>query len=566
MSAEGESHIPLKTTSQDKDDSETDDEHIEIDSDSGWPRVVRVSTMESSTPFNNGIRPNSQEELHGELSAKGRRTFFRPGQNNISQICSKGRHRSTLNASSVHPNRNQGSRLSEIDRYEATSQLLELRDTSVLSSENTLQNTAPSKTACYVAKDFPSYTQPRWLTGVEAAGPELDSEQINAKVREMLIAIDALKPKLAAETTPGSSKLSRIASIKVFSKISGVWSRLQSKSASPESEARQDQIVLTPEPPRTPMSMLQTKVLPNRASVSSIRLRANEGLNLNRNKVQHIVGGVAMLKHVRENGESLFGAASGRLDMDTYRFPTSAMTKGSYERIRHSCSTLSSDLSPFDSEDGFERNLDDGILKTTPAGSSTPRLHIQQASDSFASEGSTDFANGSSSGEIDLAKVMKVEQHGAIATEVREVMVQPTRAKKQACNGPTNVPAMSERRQRVKLDHFECVKKHPSPSKSDLERLGAALQRRLPDDSDELASGSDPLAHSALSQRDQNQTIRWCTTLPEKALSRLSVTSNNAMGHPNRPHNSHEAHRPVIRLAPPYRPKVSYSEEPDELF
>ena len=222
-------------------------------------------------------------------------------------------------------------------------------------------------------------------------------EEINKKVAEMLEATEALKPSQSNTLKPDNPKQST--SSKMFAKISNVFSPRKSRANGAKSGHRKSKSVqLTSETadeisfeqhqrqqrharPSTPMGQHRT--------VSGIELRLNEGLNLNKEKIQQMFKSKITRKNVADNGRSLRSAVSSSGLSDQTITPARYRETEENERARHVRQTLrqlegrepSSDdgsrpdtpVDPFLHEEEFFADLDTGFLQTSPVGSSTPR-------------------------------------------------------------------------------------------------------------------------------------------------------------------------------------------------
>lgn len=204
----------------------------------------------------------------------------------------------------------------------------------------------------------------------------------------------------------------------------------------------------------------------SRSSLSTIQLRLNEGDNLNRSKVQRIVGGSLKRKPVPASGRlsRMTNNPSQHTGADTDTSCESTTLDGhipdlSEERqVGHSL-CLPMDL--FATEAAFDDNIEARILSMSPIGSSTPRICVIQFPADAAQVASNTSA--SSISELDLDKS---------SVGLCPSMLIPERTatpKSYDSDVEETAPAMSH-------TGSDRTKKHPSPSKNALESLEVALQ------------------------------------------------------------------------------------------
>jgi hypothetical protein len=210
---------------------------------------------------------------------------------------------------------------------------------------------------------------------------------VTDKINAMLAATDALKPSASQLGTSPGFKRARMTSSRVLSKVSSAWDKLHLKRPAQDSTPNhQRPFVDNGNGWLSPLPLPRPTTPNNFSSIRTIEIRLNEGDNLNRRKVQRIVGGGQVArKPVADGGESL---RSGRSmddqfsDMCLCRTPTGLEVLGSPTTLGSETQSFSSHSSenPFRSEAGFDRDLHYGVLRATPEGRSTPRLRIDSAS------------------------------------------------------------------------------------------------------------------------------------------------------------------------------------------
>jgi hypothetical protein len=286
----------------------------------------------------------------------------------------------------------------------------------------------------------------------------------------------------------------------------------------------------------------------------------NEGTNLNRSKVQQIVGHKVFRKPIPSK--------KGSLLCSTFDDAANEASSSAPSGVSEMEGCLSS-VSPFDTEEDFESNLDKGILNGSPAGSSTPRIRVHRTSGSTFGDGCAEDLTGSSIGQVNLARVVKFNTKGVGSPRLRQVKVQtPTNAKESALY-PRQRP---KREGSVQYADFGIVKKHPSPSKRDLEELEIAFQQyafhkgpQVYDDADELAAGNTLWAE-ALAVRDPNCKMRNGSRQTQNTKAQQNSYRKAFSSRIPRPLSQVKARKSTeLRLAVECRPKNAVPGEADEL-
>ncbi|CAM1500892.1 Fc.00g100540.m01.CDS01 [Cosmosporella sp. VM-42] len=425
-----------------------------------------------------------------------------------------------------------------------------------------------------------------------APGGHDGAEEINQKVHAMLAATNALKPSPAQATNSSTSKFTRMVPSKVFAKVSNVLERLHSKpslqdtrggKAMPSLDGEEHQVLTKPDTP------MHSPTSANMSPISTIEIRLNEGHNLNKKKVQKIVGGQVVRKPVADDGKSL---RSGKSMEDPFselgksRSPTPFESRLKLEAEIESGAIPPIPRNPFESEKGFDNDIEDRILSTTPVGSSTPRTRVERVSTSSSERSPTTRLSRSTKAQVDLmldgvalrlgtGELTGAQPMGLAATRANQrTLADPVRRTRQTSIGTV---------QGLDVSGLKRMKKHPSPSKEALEDLKMAFRKYADlkvtgakqDELDELASSflSSPLS---LTPREKNRFISC----------RLSASNINELSSPGgrrchsrrvsaaaavpvsrlpRPAENSLKLRAEIRLAPAYRPAFVHANDVDEL-
>ncbi|KAG5981066.1 hypothetical protein E4U55_003340 [Claviceps digitariae] len=377
---------------------------------------------------------------------------------------------------------------------------LRLLDSSVYSSEKNLALSERSN----VAVSVPLIAVQRELVGQRTSsanalskyGHPTSSEEIHHKIVQMVAATDALKPTTPTKRMTGSRASAQVAQSRGLAKLLG---RIYSKSASPESEAFKKRSRLGSGEKDTHLARSASQPDRTRSAISSTEIRLNEDQNLNRDKVQQMMG---VHNICQPNSSTLIRGHSYCHDFVTEVAPEEEQEELAEPTRGHghgSRPTSWASANPFDTEEDFECDLDQGILHVSPAGSSTPRIRIQRSSDSSLSHYSIQDLSGDNLGQVNLAKVVQIGK--------KDKTHEPT-----ICQVTFQTAMLGKRRswrgERLRLkEETGNAKKHPSPSKRDLEELERAFrQYELPpalyqdDDTDELAAASP----TVLSARKRN--------------------------------------------------------------
>ncbi|KAM0429379.1 hypothetical protein ACHAPT_006597 [Fusarium lateritium] len=412
-------------------------------------------------------------------------------------------------------------------------------------------------------------------------------DEINQKLYAMLAATDALKPSPPRRANTSASKLTRMVPSKVFAKVSNAWDRLHVKP-SPQGVGSPGKV------PQSGRDCDQTESGPssspsNMSPISTIEIRLNEGDNLNKRKVQRIVGGQVSRKPVADDGKSLRNGKS--LD-DPFSEGGGWRTPTSFEsRLKNGADNDQSTIpplphNPFESEKEFDDDIEDRILNSTPVASSTPRIRVERVSASSSDESPTLKAPKLTQKQANLRLIGTSLNHGQreFARTHRLKLTRPDSGKITLVES-ANVVRRDWEKTMGEPDAFgpKRVKKHPSPSKEALESLELAFRKYTDlkvaganmNDLDELATSfmstspsMKPYEKKRLSLnrlsvsniedmadvplgRTHHRTGSSPSMIP---LTRVQLSSDNPL----------KLHRD-IRLAPPYRPPGFSPHEVDEL-
>ncbi|PHH64103.1 hypothetical protein CDD81_4978 [Ophiocordyceps australis] len=329
------------------------------------------------------------------------------------------------------------------------------------------------------------------------------TDEINEKVRAMLAATEALKP--TNSPTDASCKTSRIAPSRMLTKVTNAWERLYSRPSTPQAKDGNKRLR------RGDFSEAQ-----NRLSAGSAEEFLGDKNKTSKNKGHH--------QRQRASGSSL------ATNDDVEACPQNPQ-------------------SPFESEKGFEYNLQDRILTEAPIGYSTPRAQSQDGAGADGSAPEHDLSEM----QVDVAREVKMRQEGATRGQARQLTLKPSQSTR-SIRKPMQVHHVLSRHRTSPSKGCDMVKKHPSPSKEDLEQLEQALQRH------EAPGGP------VLSVKDKNQMIRRRSSTRDVDPLSLPFSCSRPKSRLQRPSDDDVKRRSRIRLGPPFRSVPGRSEELDELF
>ncbi|KAK3501496.1 hypothetical protein B0T13DRAFT_431751 [Neurospora crassa] len=373
----------------------------------------------------------------------------------------------------------------------------------------------------------------------------LDASEIAEKIEKMLAATQALKsePQPVQTTTaiPSSSTSSKVSRLVkqngLFKKVSHALSerRLFPKNQSKDSKVQN----IVEEEDETEV-VAPSGVAGKRSGLKSIELRLNEGVNLNKDKVQKIFGGKVHRKPVFMEGKFLRARRS--LD-DPFASPSSLRrpltefeTRLRGGSVDDSVLPPLSSQNPFESERVMESSLD-SILPSTPIASSTPRRGYKRTSS--PSESPTKKSRGGlRSRSIDLDASLPM----GLSLDSEQSKKHPLALSPGLASIFSYVPV---------VDDVE-RKKHPSPAKRDLELMTIEFRTQYPDvplgraaEQDEL----DELARSTLLLPDYDSDHK-------NRYLRPSCTSRSTS---NRSGESTEDDEGTVPLLRPSRPRPLYT-------
>lgn len=399
-------------------------------------------------------------------------------------------------------------------------------------------------------------------------------DDIQEKVCAMLAATDALKPSFPQPRQPPIPKMSRMPS-RMLAKVSSAWDRFQVKSSTSASKPRAK---LTKQPiqedidgPLTSHPVFVSPILRRTPLVDAIEIRLNEGDNLNRKKVQQMVGGCVPRKPVANDGKAL---RSGRPTDDPFGEPALLYSPNVIENHANLKIMIGSNrtslliIDPFEAERGFDSNLEEGILSSSPVCASTPRIHLHRVQ-TPTTDDSLDRQCSK------LRTQMSLEKMTTDSTVYQsEEVVSPRKAPSQSGHvrplPNTDRVEVGLLRDKSSLDASttKWTKKHPSPSKRDLEELEKAFYcysvlkiRGIGEEADELAAHYTPSSRY-LSPRDSNIMMG----VREEGTKPVSVCADQSPARCQTRRLSDDLRGRHIRLAPPYRPMIPQADETDELL
>ncbi|KAL9476520.1 hypothetical protein ACSS6W_006361 [Trichoderma asperelloides] len=400
-------------------------------------------------------------------------------------------------------------------------------------------------------------------------------DDIQEKVCAMLAATDALKPSSQPRKSP-ISKMSRMTPSRMLAKVSNAWDRLQVKSSNsgpnPRSKLTKQPIQEDIDGPLTSHPVFSSPILRRTPLIDAIEIRLNEGDNLNRKKVQQMVGGCVPRKPVANDGKAL---RSGRSIDDPFAEPALLHSPKMIENHANLKVMIGSNrtslliIDPFEAERGFDSNLEDGILSSSPVCASTPRIHLHRVQTPTMND-SLDEQCSKLPTQTSLEKMKTGLTTVYQSQEVVSLKKTPSQSGYVRPLPNTDRVKVGLMRDNPTLDACatKWTKKHPSPSKRDLEELEIAFRcyselkkRGIGEEADELAAHYSPSSRY-LSPRDTNRMM----AVREEGTKPLSACADQfpARAQARRPTDDLRGHR--IRLAPPYRPIIPQSDETDELL
>lgn len=347
---------------------------------------------------------------------------------------------------------------------------------------------------------------------------EYDYRTVDDRVLAMLAATAALKPSPTPSPVVGSS---------MFVKVSNVLDRIYSKNSRCTRRASQAQLCkhLKTSPASSPRQPSPRKAEPaGSSSLTTIEMRLNEGNNLNRRKVQRIVGGSISRKPVPGQGhglrarpdepiENFQSHAEPNMKLSITTAPTSELSEIPKRTISD----------PFISEQNFEDDLVNGFLSTSPAASSTPKSKILRYARQIENIHNASIENKRLIIYKDISPPRNTtEDEGCLIHQMTDDVF----------SEPHSPPAVKLKLPTTALKDHKKVKKHPSPSKNALEDLEMAFTKyvhmrgRGDKDVDELAT-SLSIAPPLLVPQDGNRHMEHAL---EKRMRRQAVRESSPLG------------------------------------
>ncbi|RDA89097.1 hypothetical protein CP532_2306 [Ophiocordyceps camponoti-leonardi (nom. inval.)] len=340
---------------------------------------------------------------------------------------------------------------------------------------------------------------------------QAEAREVDQKVKAMLAATEALK------STPATPKTSQSVPSRVLNKVSSVWDRLHlSKSRGklqkrpppgssapqqvagpqspyqrppnirPEVDAddvvrRRDPQTLSGDRSRRPAAFLvQPDQLANIFSDDRPPLPHTPSPQEEKEEEEHLrgpMGDVGSSSHdARQRRESTKSAD----DEDGYEedVEDEADEDDDEDGDNESAKSNVAMENPFETEVGFDSNLEDSILSTQPVAASTPRVLSRRSSLARSIDESA-LERGYSDVQINQAMVaVRVGDDGNGPGRARQVMLRPSASRMTVAQAESSGQQSTRPAQRVsQIRVSDKVKKHPSPSKKDLEDLEKAFQR-----------------------------------------------------------------------------------------
>ncbi|RDA93557.1 hypothetical protein CP533_6127 [Ophiocordyceps camponoti-saundersi (nom. inval.)] len=311
---------------------------------------------------------------------------------------------------------------------------------------------------------------------------QAEAREVDEKVKAMLAATEALK------SNPPTPKTSHSVPSRVLNKVSSVWDRLHLSKSRTKLQKRPPQGSPVPQQVTTPQNPYKrppnVQVRPDNDAGNVVRRRDPQTLSGDRSRrpAAFLVQPDQLAQIFSDDRPPLPHTPSPQ----EQKRPMSDVSWSSHDTRHRRESTRSADdddsfnemENPFETEPGFDSNLEDSILSTQPVAASTPRVLSRRSSFDRSLDESA-LERGYSDVEINQAMVaVRVGDDGNGPGRARQVMLRPsasrmTVAQAESSTGQQSTPAHRVSQIRVS----DKVKKHPSPSKKDLEDLEKAFQR-----------------------------------------------------------------------------------------
>ncbi|PHH69762.1 hypothetical protein CDD80_6515 [Ophiocordyceps camponoti-rufipedis] len=327
-----------------------------------------------------------------------------------------------------------------------------------------------------------------------------DAREVDDKVRAMLAATEALKSKAPQEKTASTPKSSTSVPSRVLNKVSNVWDRFHSGPLAQVSKARaklqkrpsQNEAsspVPREVPPQNPFKR-PPNTLPSGGPMhvedDFDAIRRIPGPSAGPVPRRTVIPRPSAVVMQSDQIADMF--SDERLLLPQAANPFANSPRLAHEQAAEQGSTKSADddasvksqvviENPFEAEVGFYSNLEDRILSTPPVAASTPKVRSRSNSMTNSTDESG-LERGYSEVQIDMARVaVRVGDDGKGPGRARQVTLQPSSSRQNVAQAE----APQQTGERVgQIRGSDKVKKHPSPSKKDLEDLEKAFQRYKP--------------------------------------------------------------------------------------
>ncbi|KAF4591819.1 hypothetical protein GQ602_002118 [Ophiocordyceps camponoti-floridani] len=368
-----------------------------------------------------------------------------------------------------------------------------------------------------------AFRSARGSLDIQMSSLQPGAREVDDKVRAMLAATEALKSKAPQEKAASTPKTSTSVPSRVLNKVSNVWDRFHSGPLAQVSKARaklqkrpsQNEAsspVPQKVPPQNPFKR-PPNTIPSAAPIhvddDVDAIRQIPGPSAGPVPRRTVMPRPSALVMQSDQMADMFSDERLLLPQTANPFanppsPSERRPSPADERAGENGSINSADdesarsqaviENPFEAEVGFYSNLEDRILSTPPVAASTPKVRSRSNSMTNSTDESA-LERGYSEVQIDLARVaVRVGDDGKGPGRARQVTLQPSSSR----SNVAQAEAPQQTGQRVgEIRGGDKVKKHPSPSKKDLEDLEKAFQRK------EAAVLKKPVLRS----RDANRLI-----------------------------------------------------------
>ncbi|KAK3325468.1 hypothetical protein B0H66DRAFT_124960 [Apodospora peruviana] len=349
----------------------------------------------------------------------------------------------------------------------------------------------------------------------------MDCNQISQKIEMMLAATEALKPqsKVSIPSSSTTSKVPRAGKKQsLLKKVSNAFTdrflAKGSKGKEVEKEMEKDNGSDNGKDVQAQLSNILPPIpLADQTSpITAIEMRLNEGKNLNKGKVQKMVGGYIQRKPLPGGGNSLRQHISPEdpfsESSDSKRPPTEFENRLRANSVDDSVIQRLPDQNPFESEGIMESSLD-SILDTAPVASSTPRArpaHIRLASE-CSIQHLRNRSGGLSYGIRPAAMIS--DPNIPLEREPQKHWTEPMGRDTGDCMEGVHHqhprPKPSRALSYIPVVENWQMKKHPSPAKQDLDLMMKEFSQKYPNMVGRPAAShdeTDELAYSSYSSPD----------------------------------------------------------------